>query len=328
MPMKEFIPNFEDVQNAAETLQEQAYKTPLLRNPKLDALVAGKVFIKPENLQRTGSFKFRGAFYAISNISIAERKAGVVACSSGNHAQGVASAAQIFEIPATIVMPKDAPRIKIERTRSYGAEVVLYDRTNEDRDEIAKGICQQTGGVFIHPYDNGYVIAGQGTAGMEAARELREAGLVPDRALLCTGGGGLTAGCALSFSHYFPKMKIHSVEPLEFDDYRRSLLAGEILQNEKLSGSVCDAILSPSPGQKGFEINRKLLADGLTVTDKEALGAVKFAFEELKLVCEPGGAVALAALLKHALGWKGETIVVVVSGGNVDPEILEKALRT
>lgn len=324
------IPDYQDVLNAATRIKGTAVQTPLLQNQQLNAITGANVFIKPECLQRTGSFKFRGAFNAISMIPEDRRQYGVVACSSGNHAQGVAEAARLMDIGATIIMPHDSPAIKLERTRRSGAEVKVYDRDKQDRDAIAGNICQDTGATFIHPYDNPNVIAGQGTTGLEIAGQLQAQSpgqaIQLHRALVCTGGGGLTSGLALALNHHFGKIKIHSVEPEGFDDYRRSLNAGQRVENLDKSGSVCDALLTQSPGEVGFQINRRLLAEGLAVSDEEALLAVKFAFHELKLVVEPGGAVALAALLKSGRQWAGENIACVLSGGNIDPKMMAMAL--
>jgi len=324
------IPDYQDVLNAAERIEHVVYNTPLLQNQQLNKKTGANVFIKPECLQRTGSFKFRGAYNAISMIENNRKKNGVVACSSGNHAQGVAEAARLLGINATIVMPDDSPVIKLERTRRSGAQVVTYHRENDDRDAIALNICEDTGATYIHPFNNPHVIAGQGTTGLEIARQLREHeagnGVQLNRALVCTGGGGLTSGLALALDYNFENIKIHSVEPEGFDDYSRSLSVGQRVENSNRSGSICDALLTESPGKIGFRINRGLLANGLVVSDQEALNAVKFAFHELKLVVEPGGAVALAALLNSDKKWSGESIVCIISGGNIDPQMMARAL--
>lgn len=321
-------PRYQDIVEAAGRISSQAIRTPLVSNAVLNRLVGADVYLKPECLQRTGSFKFRGAFNAISQLTPEDRQRGIVATSSGNHAQGVAEAARIMGAASTIVMPSDAPVTKIERTQRSGAKVVFYDRAGEDREKAVASVLKETGGVFIHPFNNRNVIAGQGTVGLELADDLETLGRKPDRVLVCTGGGGLTAGVALAIHNRFPEAVIHPVEPEGFDDYRRSLEADEILSNDRTAGSVCDAVITPTPGAIGFDINRKILSQGLIVSDQEALQAVRFAFEELKLVVEPGGAVALAALLKHAEAWRGETIVVTLSGGNIDSDVLETALHS
>ncbi|ASP33608.1 threonine/serine dehydratase [Labrenzia sp. VG12] len=318
--------SIDDIRAAAERIRGEAVVTPVLRHPALDAAVGATVLIKPENLQRSGSFKFRGAFNRLNLIPAADRPRGVVACSSGNHAQGVAASAQLLGMPATIVMPADAPAIKLERTRGFGAKVVTYDRATEDRDEIAAALCRDSGATFVHPFDDAGVIAGQGTVGLELAGQARDLGLALDDVCACTGGGGLSSGIALALSEVSPKTRFHTVEPAGFDDYKRSLDAGERLSNTEKSGSVCDALLSETPGEIGFSILKRLSGDGLVVTDKEALAAVAFAFTELKLVVEPGGAVALAALLSGKLPVAGKTVGVVLTGGNIDPQMLMTAL--
>lgn len=324
--MSEYIPTYNDIVSAAQTIKGEAVRTPLMRCDALDEATGCKVFVKPENLQRTGSFKFRGAYNAISKLSDEERGRGILASSSGNHAQGVGEAAKLFGCDATIIMPADAPVMKVERTKAKGAKVIFFDREKEDREAILAKLTKETGCVIIHPYENAMVIAGQGTTGLEIAEDMNELGIEPDRVIACTGGGGLTAGMALALNHHYPEAKIHSAEPKGFEDYKRSLESGGIETNNQTSGSVCDAVLTPNPGSIGFAINKNLLHSGLVVTDEEALLAVKFAFEELKLVVEPGGAVALAAALKHCKEWSGATIAIVLSGGNVDPDVFAKAV--
>jgi len=321
------LPSYIDITAASAVIAGEAIITPLLQSNVLNEVTGANIFIKPENLQRTGSFKFRGAYNAISALSDEERAKGIIASSSGNHAQGVASAAKLHGCSAMILMPSDAPKIKVERTKSHGAEVMFYDRTSEDRDAIVMRLQEETGRVLIHPFNNFHVIAGQGTVGKEIAEIMTEQNLLLDRMLVCTGGGGLTSGVALAINQHFPNAKIHPVEPAGFDDYRRSLDAGEIMRNEKTSGSVCDAIITPKPGVIGFEINRKLLSEGIVISDQEALDAVKFAYEELKLVVEPGGAAALAGLLQAKKKWQGENIAIVISGGNVDQHTFNLALK-
>jgi threonine dehydratase len=320
------VVSIEDIEAAASRIQGEAVVTPLLRHPALDERAGAQVFIKPECLQRSGSFKFRGAFNCLSQIDISVRANGVVACSSGNHAQGVAASAQLLGMPATIVMPADAPVIKLERTRAFGAEVVTYDRENEDREAIAARLCAETGATFVHPFNDPAVIAGQGTVGLEMARQAEELGVQFDDVLACTGGGGLSSGIALALAFKSPSTRFHTVEPELFDDYKRSLEAGALLSNAAKSGSICDALLSETPGEIGFSILRQLAAEGVTVSDDEVLNAVAFAFTELKLVVEPGGAAALAAVLSGKLPVKNKTIGLVLTGGNIDPQMLLKAL--
>ncbi|MEM9630933.1 MAG: threonine/serine dehydratase [Pseudomonadota bacterium] len=320
------VVSIEDIEAAANRIKGEAVVTPLLRHPALDQRAGAQVFIKPECLQRSGSFKFRGAFNCLSQIADSERSHGVVACSSGNHAQGVAASAQLLGMPATIVMPADAPVIKLERTRAFGAEVVTYDRETEDREAIAAKLCKETGATFVHPFNDPAVIAGQGTVGLEMARQAEEQGAQLDDVLACTGGGGLSSGIALALAFKSPSTSFHTVEPQQFDDYKRSLAAGALLSNAAKSGSICDALLSETPGEIGFSILRQLAAEGLTVSDEEVLDAVAFAFTELKLVVEPGGAAALAAVLSGKLPVKNKTIGLVLTGGNIDPQMLLKAL--
>jgi threonine dehydratase len=319
-------PVFADIEAAARRLRGQSVVTPLLSSAALDKLTGLRLLVKAESLQRTGSFKFRGAYNAISNLPGELRGAGVVACSSGNHAQGVAEAARIFGVPATIVMPTNAPALKIDRTRRAGADIIPYDRATGDRDDIADEFSKRTGAQLIHPYDNPDVIAGQGTCGLEICQQLEAAGIVPDRVLVCTGGGGLTAGIAVAIHGRFPQAKIYSCEPEGFDDHRRSLESGTRVANDRKTGSACDALLSPTPGEVTFQVNREHLSGGFAVSDAQAFEAMRIAFAELKLVLEPGGAVALAAALANAKQWRGETVVAVLSGGNVDPALFSDVL--
>lgn len=309
--------NLSDVQDAAARLDGHVVRTPLLQSPALDAHCAGKVLIKPEVLQHTGSFKFRGALNKLLSLTEQQRACGVLAFSSGNHAQGVACAAQRLGIEATIVMPADAPRIKIQRTREYGARVVLYDRFKDDREAIALGLAGESGAVTIHPFDDPLVMAGQGTAGLEIC-EQAPAGAI-DLLLSPCGGGGLIAGIGTALRAHFPEILIHPVEPIEFNDTARSLAQGLRVGNPPQSRSICDALLSPTPGVLTFAVNRHNRLSGLAVTDEEVKQAIVFAFEHLKLVVEPGGAVALAALLSGKVKLGGRTAAVVLSGGNVDP---------
>jgi threonine dehydratase len=316
------LPTLADIEAAAERLRGVAVRTPLLESDALNARAGGRVLLKAECLQRTGSFKFRGAYNAISRIDADA----VVAYSSGNHAQGVAAAAKLLGKAATIVMPADAPAIKIEKTKAFGAEVRLYDRATESREAIGAEIAAQTGAALVRPYDDPRIVAGQGTAGLELVEQAREGGVGVDVALVPCGGGGLIAGCALALTAGFPGIAVYAVEPDGLDDTRRSLEAGERLANAPGATSICDALLLPTPGELTFAINRRLLAGGLTVSDDEVRGAIAFAFRQLKLVVEPGGAVALAAVLSRKLSLSGRTAAVVLSGGNVDPALFAAAI--
>lgn len=309
-----------DVEAAASRIRGVALETPLLRSPELDELTGARVAIKAENLQRAGSFKFRGAYNRLSCLDEARRNAGVVAWSSGNHAQGVAAAARLLGINATIVMPADAPRIKVSRTRELGAEVVFYDRQTESREEIAHAIAAERGATLVPSFDDPYVIAGQGTAGLEIVAQLAAGGELPDLLLVCVGGGGLAAGIATAIKAAAPSAEIYGVEPELFDDTARSLCSGNIERVPPGATSICDALLAPAPGDLTFPINRLLLAGGLTVSDDEVRAAIRYAYMQFKLVIEPGGAVALAALLSGKVAVAGRHVTVVVSGGNIDPD--------
>jgi threonine dehydratase len=321
--MDEQLPTLADVQAAALRLKGVARRTPLLESEVLNALAGGRILLKAEPLQRTGSFKFRGAYNTISQI----QAPAVVAYSSGNHAQGVAAAARLLGKAATIVMPADAPAIKVEHSRADGAEIRLYDRTRESREAIGAEIAARTGAALVRPYDDPRIVAGQGTAGLEIALQAKEQGASLDAALIPCGGGGLIAGCSLALSQLCPGIEIHAVEPAAYDDTRRSLAAGERVANPPGGRSICDALLVPTPGEFTFELNRRLLAGGLAVTDDDATRAMSFAFRHLKLVVEPGGAVALAALLSGRFDARGRTVAIMLSGGNVDPELFALALR-
>lgn len=322
------IPTFDDILAARERIAGKAVRTPLLFSPFLSEWLKARVFIKPECLQRTGSFKFRGAWNALSVLTPEERARGVLAVSSGNHAQGIAEAARLFGAPATIVMPSDAPALKRRRTERSGARIVSYDRAKEDRDAVGARVAAEAGGCFVHPYNDPQVIAGQGTVGLEIAEDCATLGIEPDTIVVPCSGGGLTAGVALAVSERCPKSQIFAAEPVGFDDYGRSLKTGSLQHNTAFSGSVCDALLSPEPGAIGWAINRTRLAGGVVASDDEALHAVGLCFDELRLVVEPGGAVGLAALLAGRLkAAKTETMIVVLSGGNVADDVHAEALR-
>lgn len=312
------------IEAAARLLAGRARRTPLLNAPLLDRIAGRRVFVKAECLQWTGSFKFRGAWAALTALDDAARVRGVIAYSSGNHAQGVAHAAAILGMPAVIVMPSDAPAVKIANTRAYGAEVVLYDRATEDRDAIGQSIAKARGLSLIRPYDEPLVIAGQASVGLEIAEQAAEAGIGAADVLVCCGGGGLTAGVALALDARAPGLRVRTVEPEGFDDTARSLASGTVQRNAATSGSICDAILTPEPGKMTFPILQRLCGPGLVVSDDEALRAMALAFTHLRIVLEPGGAVALAAaLFRKDLP---ETVICTASGGNVDPGVFARAL--
>ncbi len=315
-----------DVRDAAALLSGKAVHTPLLRSDALDAATGARVWLKPEVLQITGSFKFRGAYNKLARIPDAARPRGVVAWSSGNHAQGVAEAARRLSMPAAIVMPADAPAMKVANTRALGGEVVFYDRATEDREAIARALCAERGATLVPSYDDTLIIAGQGTVGLEIGRQARDAGQAIDMAFVCCSGGGLATGTALGLWETFPDAAVYTVEPAGFDDFARSLAAGDRVRNARTGGSACDALLAPTPGDITFPLGKKVLAGGLCVTDQEAFAAMRFAFTHLKLVVEPGGAVALAAALTGKLDIRGRTVAVVLSGGNVDPDLFARVL--
>ncbi len=308
----------DDIESAAKRLEGVAVRTPLIRNALLDEVAGGTVLVKPENLQVTGSFKIRGAYNFLSRLTPAEASRGVVTFSSGNHAQGVAAAGSMLGIHAAIVMPEDAPRAKLDNTRRLGGEVITYDRYTGDREAIARAVASERGAVVVPSYDHDDIIAGQGTVGLEIAEQCVEDGVVPDVVLVCCGGGGLVAGTAIALRSRFPEVAVHSVEPQEFDDTARSLESGRRESIDASARSICDALQAHSPGILTFEINRRLLAKGLTVSDAEVRHAMRFAFANLKVVVEPGGAAALAALLAGKIDTAGKTTIVVISGGNVD----------
>jgi len=320
------LPSFEDVKAAAKRLVGLSVRTPLLESAALNNLVGGRVLLKAETLQRTGSFKFRGAFNRISQIPEPNKAGGVVAYSSGNHAQGVAAAAALLGLPAVIVMPSDAPAIKVENTRGYGAEVIFYDRFTESREAIGATIAEKRKATLVRPYDDPGVIAGQGTCGLEIVEEAQARKLELDALLVCCGGGGLTAGCALALEALSPSTRLYTVEPTGYDDTKLSLQAGRPVPHGQAAPSICDALLSPKPGDITFAVNRKRVSGGLTVTDAEVKTAMRFAFRTLKLVVEPGGAVCLAAVLAGRIDVANRVTGLTLSGGNVDAELYRAVL--
>jgi threonine dehydratase len=321
------LTRFADIEQAANRIAQFAVVTPLLESHALNERIGGRVLIKAEMLQRTGSFKFRGATNRMALLRPDELERGVVAYSSGNHGQAVALAGRIFGTKAVIVMPSDAPRMKIERTRQLGGEIVMYDRLTEDRAAIGNQVAEARGLILVPPYEDPHIIAGQGTLGREVALQASSLGARLDAFLVCCSGGGLTAGCALALQELSPATGVIAVEPEGFDDTARSLAAGYPVRNQPGKRSICDAILADQPGDMTFSINKILLAGALSVSDDEALRAVRFAYEVLKIVVEPGGAVALAAVLSGKFEARGKTVGVVCSGGNVDPMVFREALH-
>ncbi|WP_438956272.1 threonine ammonia-lyase [Cognatiyoonia sp.] len=317
--------NIEMIRAAAKRLDGHARRTPILSSPFLDEIAGRRVLVKAECLQHTGSFKFRGGWAAMSSLSGDQLKTGVIAYSSGNHAQGVALAAREHGAPAVIIMPSNAPTVKIANTRALGAEVVLYDRGRESREKIGDGLSRERGLTLIKPYDEPEVIAGQGTCGLEIAAD---AGVEEAEVLVCCGGGGLTGGIALALAAEAPKMRVRPCEPEGFDDVTRSLATGQHEQNVSETGSICDAILTQSPGEITFPILKKHCGSGIVVTEDECLRAMGLAFERLRIVVEPGGAAALAGALFHGSEIEGDTVIAVATGGNVDRAIFSRALET
>lgn len=316
-----------EIRAAADRLTGVGVKTPLLESPLLNKRAGRRVLVKAEALQRTGSFKFRGAWSHLSTLDAAQKRKGVVAYSSGNHAQGVALAGQLLEIPATIVMPDDAPALKIANTRAYGAQVVTYDRAGgASREALGAKLVQQRGLHLVKPFDDPLVIAGQGSCGLEIAAQARQLGLKEADVLVCCGGGGLAAGIALALATDAPGLRVRPVEPEDFDDWRRSQASGVRETNAAVAGSICDAILTTAPGDYTWPIGKRLFGPAMAVSDWDVKRAMAAAFETLKLVVEPGGAVALAAALFHPDETAGDAVVVTVSGGNVDQRLFAECL--
>ncbi|MEH6526353.1 MAG: threonine/serine dehydratase [Sneathiella sp.] len=319
-------PTYQSILEAAQNLRGIARKTPLLESHALNKEIGARLLLKCETLQHTGSFKFRGAYNTLSRLSPDQKKNGVFAYSSGNHAQGVALSAQMLGIRATILMPEDTPQIKMDNTRGYGAKVITYDRYTESREEIGRKIADENGLTLVKPYDNHFVISGQGTTGIEIAEQLIEQNASADICVCPAGGGGLIAGASLALQELSPSTKVYSAEPEYFDDTKISLERGTRVANASGNKSICDAIVTPMPGEITFPVNKKTLSGGLMVTDSEAKSAIRAAFHHFKCVVEPGGAVALAALLTNKVDIKGKTVVAVASGGNVDPGLYREIL--
>jgi threonine dehydratase len=314
-------PTIDHIAAADARIRPFAVETPLLEWGVLNEKLGGRILCKAEPLQRTGSFKFRGAYNRVSQIDRAACPGGVVASSSGNHAHGVAEAARLCGIDAVVVMPSDSPKVKIARTSQCGAEIVFYDRETEDRDAIVRDLCQKLSADFVPPLDDAVVIAGHGTVGLELARQASAAGAEVDAVLVPISGGGLAAGVAIAVKDRFPKAEIWCVEPKGFDDYKRSLASGTPRKNDPSHRSICDALMMAEPSEATFLLNKTLLAGGLAVSDNDVRHAVAYAWRDLKIVVEPGGAVALAAILSGAFDARGRTVAIVLSGGNVDPHL-------
>ena len=321
------LPTFDDVLAAHERVQHVVRETPVLTHKALDDMSGAELFIKAECLQVTGSFKIRGAMNRLAQIPQARRAAGVVAFSSGNHAQGVARAARLLDMPALIVMPSDAPRIKVDGVEADGAEIHFYDRDTESREEIAAQIAKARGAIVVPSFDDADIIAGQGTAGLEFASQMAERDTPLDHLICCAGGGGLITGIALAFEQMSPSTRIWTAEPESHDDWARSLDAGKIVSNAPGTRSFCDAILTPAPGDLTFALGSRLLSGGLRASDADVRSAMQSAFRCLKIVAEPGGAAALAAALHHLPeDMKGKRVGVMVTGGNVDPQMFAEIL--
>jgi len=317
------IPNFNDVQKAAERIKGNAYETPLLRSDVIDAMIGKTVWFKPECNQKVGAFKYRGAYNRLSAMSAVERKRGVVATSSGNHAQGISRAAKELGIDAVIVMPTDAPAVKTAGVINDGATIISYDRLTESREDIAAEISNREGRIIVPSYDDPYIISGQGTVGLEIAKS----GIKFDALMTCMGGGGLCAGISLAMNKLSPKTKIYGAEPKDYNDHQQSLAAGRRIALKANPPTLCDALMTPIPGELSWPINSQSLSGVFGASDMDCLMAMAIAKKELGVQLEPGGAVAMAAFLAGALADKPElkTICIVLTGGNVDPEVAERA---
>ena len=313
-----------DIEAAAKRLENVAIRTPLLQSADLDEIAGGIVLLKPECFQTIGSFKIRGAYNLMSQLTSKQVCNGVVAWSSGNHAQGVAMAGKLLGMKTAIVMPEDAPKSKIERTRRLGAEVILYDRYTGDREAIAREVAAERGAEIVPSYDSAHIIAGQGTIGLEIVQQARDLDLLPDQVLINCGGGGISAGSAVAIKALLPDTSVYTVEPEGFDDTARSLRDGVRRKNKESARSICDALQPNTPGELPFAIHQNLGTTGLVVSDAEVKAAIRFAFLHLKIVVEPGGAVSLAAVLAGKIECKNKTTAIVLTGGNIDAELFSE----
>ena len=318
--------DFSLISNTHDRIHQHLVETPLLESPFLSNRLNKRVLIKAECLQKTGSFKYRGSWSSFVNNDIKSLKKGVLAYSSGNHAQGIAAVAKQLKIEATIIMPKDAPRLKIKNTKSYGANVILYEQIKESREEIGEKLQKEKNLKLIRPYDDPFVIAGQGSLGIELVNQAKRMKVDSADVLVCCGGGGLASGISLAFQGLSERFKVRTCEPENFDDMARSLQQKRRVKNKAMDGSICDAILTPTPGELTFEILEKYAAPGLVATDEQALEAMALLFLHHNLVVEPGGAVALAALLSKKLNLEGQELALILSGGNIDPLVLDNCL--
>ncbi len=310
--------NYKNIEKAHKKIEGKVIKTPLISNDFINNLLNAKIYFKLENLQKTGSFKLRGATYKLSKLTDNQKSNGVVAYSSGNHAQALAYASLQENLNAKIIMPNNAPKIKIENTKKYKADIILYDPLNEIREVIGNDIAKKENRIIIKPYDDYDVMAGQGTAAFEISNELESMSIIPDIYLCCCGGGGLIAGTSTYLNYKYPKIKSYAVEPAGFDDTKKSLQSKEIIRNKSGLKSICDAIITPQPGELTFPINLQNLESGLVVSDEEVKNIIPFLAEHLKIVVEPGGAVAATALITKKINVKNKTVVVMISGGNID----------
>ena len=313
--------NFSNIDEAYELINTCIIKTPLVSNDYINQITGGNIFFKLENLQITGSFKFRGASNKIAKLTELTKKNGVVAYSSGNHGQAVAYACQQNNISAKIVMPTTAPKIKINNTNKYGADIIFYDPLTENRESIAKTLADKEKRTIIKPYDDYDIIAGQGTAAKEIVSDLKSLKIIPDLYLCCCGGGGLIAGTSTYLKYTFPNICSYSVEPENFDDTKKSLEKGKIVSNFFTKRSICDALLAPQPGKLTFAINNLTLNGGLTVSEEEVKKTIITLAENLKIITEPGGAVAAAVVLNKKINTKNKNVVVMISGGNIDSDM-------